>query len=41
MAAGLGTTVLAMALKSDVESTHQLSFHLDLLQGVHLVARDG
>ena len=41
MAAGLGTTVLAMALKSDVESTRRLSFLLDLLQAVHLVLRDG
>ena len=32
VAAGLGTTVLAMALKSDVESTHQLSFLFGLLR---------
>jgi len=41
VAVGLGTSVLAMAMKSAAESTHQLSFLLDLLQAVHLVPRDG
>ena len=41
MVVGLGTSVLVMALKSAVESTHQLSFLLDLLQAVPLVVRDG